>query len=170
MFDHGQYDFHRSKQSCLQKLSEKHPMAQVSSVSLVDEANSVDHIVLFPIMLSYSLSMVPSSIIFLSSWHCSMSKTANYWPFIKTFKKNMHRNKTRFSWCCVDSLKRESWTGPWTTSQMLQESVYYYFGGPNKLFATWFQLEEPSRFAEKEQIFGNRLVVGIFFAEGKTWT
>jgi len=48
-----------------------------------------------------------------------------------------------------------------------QESVYYYFGGPNKLFATWFQLEEPSRFAEKEQIFGNRLVVEIFFAEGK---
>ena len=40
----------------------------------------------------------------------------------------------------------------------------------NKLFATWFQLEESSRFAEKEQIFGNRLVVGIFFAEGKTWT
>ena len=105
MFDHGQYDFNRSKQSCLQKLSEKHPIAQVSSVSLVDEANSFDHIVLFPIMLSYTLRVVPSSITFLSSWHCSMSKPANYWPFIKTFKKNIHMNNIRFSWCCFDSLK-----------------------------------------------------------------
>lgn len=78
---------------------------QVFSVSLVDEANSVDHIVLFPIMLSYALPMAPCSITFLLSWHCSMSKTANYWPFIKTFKKHIHMNNIRFSWCCFDSLK-----------------------------------------------------------------
>lgn len=81
-------------------------------------------------------------------------KKANDWPFIKTFKKTIHRNTIflmlRWLFEGHHFYHMESWTGRPLPKCWLgpQESVYHYFGGPNKLFATWFQLEEPLKILE----------------------
>ena len=107
--------------------------------------------------------MVPFSISFLLSWHCSMSKTANSWPFIKNFHKNIQMN-IRIPDVTL-TLPRVSWIHLNFPSCGPQESVYHYFGGPNKLFAAWFQLEGLTAVNG----FPNCLVVIVCTWKTQTW-
>ncbi len=63
------------------------------------------------------------------------------------------------------ALPRVSWIHLNFLSWRPQESVYHYFGGPNKLFAAWFQLMSLAAVNE----FPNCLVVIVCTWKTQTW-